>query len=313
MLDVQIEPESIRIGARFIVSFKRTLRIPDDGKAHKTPPNFGVLPVYRVEDYAERVPGRWREEGGAFIPMYQREALYIRFENEAPWQPHAAKITIGGINAVSGEPDAAAALRAGRQDYLVCPPQLWLDGINTGRGTIRQFVAMPLGLGYTVEASLTGGEEVGGIQITVFAPKQGIFPDEPPPTQTAAAPRPSALPRQRSAATAQMGLGAGGVIKEKILPDPHGPDTWDQNNFGRVSVHILNNAQFREITGTEPPPTSVDQQTYAEHKFPWFHLYGEITQGDVAPSERLAQAQTIAERDAEREAGEAGDERAPVS
>ena len=33
------------------------------------------------------------------------------------------------------------------KDYLVCPPQLWLDGIYTGRNTLRQFVAVPLGVG----------------------------------------------------------------------------------------------------------------------------------------------------------------------
>lgn len=40
--------------------------------------------------------------------------------------------------------------------------QPWLDGIATGTGTIRQFVAMPLGLGYTVEGQLTEEEQFGG-------------------------------------------------------------------------------------------------------------------------------------------------------
>ena len=37
------------------------------------------------------------------------------------------------------------------QNYCVLPKQPWLDGINYGDGYIRQFVAMPLGKGYTVE------------------------------------------------------------------------------------------------------------------------------------------------------------------
>ena len=37
------------------------------------------------------------------------------------------------------------------QNYVAIPKQKWLDGINCGDGTIRQFVAMPLGQGYTVE------------------------------------------------------------------------------------------------------------------------------------------------------------------
>jgi hypothetical protein len=301
MLDVQIGPESIRIGKHFAVSFKRTLRIPDDGKKHKPPPNFGVFPIYRVEDHSKRLPDGLQREGGAFIPMYQREALYLRFDNEAAWRPCAVKVAIGNINAISGEAHDNK-LRDSPQNYLVCPPQLWLDGINTGQRTIRQFLAMPLGLGYTVEGSLSGSEEVGGVQITVFAPKPGIFPDVPP--EKKAATRPTAFFHRQGSEAAQMGLGAGGVINQKVLPDLHGVETWDQSNFAQVNIHILNSAQFQLITGHEPPTTSVNEETYAEHKFPWFPLYGETLQGDVSPSQLLAEAKTVAERDAERDNNE---------
>jgi hypothetical protein len=48
-----------------------------------------------------RVPERWRETGGVFIPMYQREAMWIYFEG-ADWKPNAVKIGVGGVNAVRG-------------------------------------------------------------------------------------------------------------------------------------------------------------------------------------------------------------------
>jgi hypothetical protein len=48
-----------------------------------------------------------------------------------------------------------------KQDYMVCPSQEWLDGIKTGSGLIRQFVAMPLGFSYTVEGQISGKEEFG--------------------------------------------------------------------------------------------------------------------------------------------------------
>jgi hypothetical protein len=301
MLDVQIESESIRIDEQFAITFKRTLRIPDDGTAHKAPPNFGAFPIYRVADHAKSLPAQWQHDSGVFIPMYQREALYIRFENSAPWQPYAVKVAIGGINAVSGEPQSNK-LRAEPQDYLVCPPQLWLDGIYTQRGMVRQFLAMPLGLGYTVEGSISGSEKVGGLQITVFAPKPGIFPAEAPETKTAL--RPTLFGRPSRVETTEMGLAAGGEIKQKVLPDPHGLETWDQNNFAQVSVHILNSAQFHELTGLEPPPTIINEQTYAEQRFPWSPRYGEILQGDVSPSELLPGVPTVAELDAERKLNE---------
>ena len=77
--------------------------------------------------------------------------------------PFAVQIFVGGVNAVSGEPigeDEATMMRRlnlmekkkSIQDYVVTPKQLWLDGIATDKGRVRQFVAMPLGSGYSVEA-----------------------------------------------------------------------------------------------------------------------------------------------------------------
>jgi hypothetical protein len=88
------------------------------------------------------------------------------------------KIHVGGINAVSGEPsvpNAATALRrrnllkngASVQDYIVVPDQLWLDGIAVKPGQVRQFVAMRVGTGHSVEAQMTGEETTAGIQFEI--------------------------------------------------------------------------------------------------------------------------------------------------
>jgi Ubiquitin family len=92
--------------------------------------------------------------------------------------PYAIKVFIGGVNAVSGEPaveNAATRLRRRArlaqnqsvQDYLVVPEQRWIDGIATANGKVRQFVAMPMGSGYSVEAQVTGEEVTGGIQFEI--------------------------------------------------------------------------------------------------------------------------------------------------
>lgn len=295
MLDVTIEKQRIWIGQRFAVSFHRTLRIPDDGRTYPLPPGLGAFPLFKVEDYWDRVPPLWREQGRAFIPMYQREALWLGLD-AAPWKPNAVKIAVGRINAISGEP-YDDQLHADPQDYVVCPDQLWLDGINAGHDTIRQFVAMPLGLGYTVEAAVTGTEQLGGIQITVFEPKPGRFPDEPP-REPATSPVRFAALQPSKGAPQMMGLGAGGVMRQKIYPDPYGIEVWDQANRGCVVVHIVNSLHFREITGVDPPPTPIDAHTYTKYGLPWFDLYDEA-KGDVAPSERLAAVKTVAARDAE--------------
>lgn len=294
MLNVTIDKETITIGERFAVTFQRTLRIPDDGNTYPLPPGLGRFPVFRVADYLDLVPPLCRERGGAFIPMYQREALWLGF-HAAPWKPNAVKIAVGSVNAISGEPDDKA-LHADHQDYVVCPEQPWLDGVHTGQGLIRQFVAMPLGFGYTVEASMTGAEIFGGIQITVYEPKSGRFPEKPP-LKPDTGPIRTAMPKPGGSAS--MGLGAGGAMKQKIYPDPYGIEVWDQDNYGRIFIHIINSAEFFAITGLDPPPSPIDAKTYTEYGLPWFDLYDEA-KGDIPPSEKLARVKTISDRDIER-------------
>jgi hypothetical protein len=64
-------------------------------------------------------------------------------------------------------------------------------------------------------------------------------------------------------------------MEQKIYPDSYGIDSWDPQSFGRVYVHIVNSMMYRQITGSEPPPTPVTAQEYARHGFPWFDLYDQ--------------------------------------
>lgn len=96
-----------------------------------------------------------------------------------------------------------------------------------------------------------------------------------------------------------MGLAAGGKMKQKIYPDSYGVDTWDETNFGRVYVHIVNSMMYREITGKEPPPTPVTASSYTQYGFPWFELYDEH-KGDVAKSDILSQVKSVKKMDKEK-------------
>ena len=338
MLKVKVESGSTlrfldeRSNTGLGVVFQRTLRIPDDGKNYPLPPGLGTFPVRRVLDYKDRVPASWLKSSGVFIPMYQREAMWISFQSRH-WRPNAVKVAAGKINAVSGRPWSQAleapsvpersglrALFGGgpsepEQDYLTVPPQPWLDGFNSGKGVIRQFVAMPLGMGYTVEGQVTGKEEHGGIQLIVFEPKPGRFPEQPPPPPPSRAampgspfggpvyspaPMPSmAMPMAVPGAAPKaqsMGLGAGGKMEQKIYPDPHGLDTWNPEDYGRVFVHIVNSVMWREITGEAVPPSPVDARAYSNAGYPWFKVYDD-EKGDVAPSEVLSKVKSIAQMD----------------
>jgi hypothetical protein len=295
----------VALNDRFQIGFERTLRLPDHGGPYPLPPGLGPLPMRRVLEYDDKVPAGWRAGAGPediFLLLHDHEALFIVFVG-AEWKPSAVKVGVGGRNAVSGEP-WDEVLHDDPQDYLVCPPQPWLDGINAGEGTIRQFVAMPLGMGYTVEAQVTGEETFGGIQIIVYEPKPGNFPDQPPERDVAyrvsdgmvyaAAPA-----MARAVGGAEMGLAAGGKMKQKIYPDPHGIDTWDPENHGRIYVHIVNSLMYRELTGKEPPATPVTAKTYAQYGLPWFDLYDDKLE-DISAPDALKNVKSVKEKDQEK-------------
>lgn len=303
MLAVRVEGDRVHIGDHFFVSFMRTLRIPDDGKTYPLPPALGTLPIHRVEEYADRVPPEWRERGGVFIPLYQREALWLSLRGD-DWHPVAVRVAVGRVDALTGE-RWQPKLRAKPQNYLVAPLQPWLDGINSGAGTVRQFVAVPLGRGDTVEGQVTGEEVFGGLQLRVHEAKPGRFPEEdpnPPRWQTVGGMRP-----MMASPSPAMGLGAGGTLRQAIYPDPHGLQTWDPENYGDLVVHIVNSAAYQEITGQAPPPTPVDARTYTEHGYPWFDRYDEDL-GDISPSDTLAKVKSIRQLDDERGEPPQGDD-----
>lgn len=275
--------DQISVGKSVSVEFQRTLRIPDDGKTYPLPAGLGAFPIRRVSDYKDRVPESWQARNAFFIPMYQREALWLNFISEFH-HPVAVKVSLGNMNAVTGEP-WDRFISAERQDYLVCPPQRWLDGFKTGNGVVRQFVAMPLGQGYTVEHQLTGREHLGGIQIMVFQSKPGKFPESEIETDF---PLKSAFP----SAGMEMGIASGGKIAQKIYKDEYGSDTWDELNFGGMTIHIVNSFAFREITGENPPPSPITARTYAENGLPWFDLYDEKRK-DVRVHEKLYDIKSV--------------------
>ncbi|WP_405714619.1 hypothetical protein OG264_34780 [Streptomyces xanthophaeus] len=160
---VRVEGNALLLG-EVQVRFIRTLRLPESG-THALPPGLGEFPLRRVEDHADTVPPEWLAKGGVMLPVHLREAMWLSFAGTR--EPAALQVGVGKVCAVSGE-RWTGRLDRGPQNYLVLPRQPWLDGINSGSGTVRQFVAVPLGLGATVEGQITGEETTGGVQLQAF-------------------------------------------------------------------------------------------------------------------------------------------------
>ena len=311
-LQVRLDADAVRLGP-LTVRFHRTLRLPDDGRSYPLPPSLGTFPVCRVGDFADRVPEAWRSNGGVFLPMHQREAMWLSFHGTA-LDPVALKIAAGMRNALTGEAWDEDLAEDRDQDYIVAPGQPWLDGFNSGEGVIRQFVAMPLGMGYTAEGQLSGEETFGGIQLLAFPALPGrAAPPHPPervyqsftqsevdgpfPAPHGAAADHEILYSAAPALGAEMGLAAGGRMEQDIHPDPHGAHAWDTSRSARVFVHIVDAGLFAQITGRPAPPSPISAKTYTEHGLPWFEEYGDA--GDIAPSPDLAGLKSVAEKDAE--------------
>ncbi|MDX3733480.1 hypothetical protein PV748_42400, partial [Streptomyces caniscabiei] len=161
---VRIDGTTLHLPGGVRVRFIRTLRLPEQG-THQLPPGLGDFPIRRVEDYPHTTSAEMRARGGVMLPVYLREAMWLHFGGST--EPAALQVGVGKVCAVSGERWTGALARE-PQNYVVLPRQPWLDGINSGKGTVRQFVAVPLGLGATVEGQVTGEEVFGGVQLQSF-------------------------------------------------------------------------------------------------------------------------------------------------
>jgi hypothetical protein len=258
------------------IEFQRTLRIPDDNRAHDLPAGLGTFPLRHVEDHAARLPSEWARHGGVLLPMYQAEAMWISFGSRYGSYPFAVKVAAGKVNAVSGESWREGFNLEAEQDYVVLPEQSWLDGFCVNEGLIRQFVAMPLGQGYTAEEQVTGEAVHGGLQLVVYPMKRARY------DEIMAAPQRAVMMESVSYCasyeevhSASMGLAPGGLMQQQIFSDEFGPDAWETGISSRCFVHILNSESWRAATGSPPPTEPITAADYAEAGIPWFHYYDE--------------------------------------
>jgi hypothetical protein len=289
--------------ASFNVDFQRTLRIPDDEKDYPLPPGLGRFPVRHVDDFADNIAKSWMEHGGVMLPMYQSEALWLNFDSRyiaerQTGYPFAVKVAAGKINAVTGDP-WTNWLQRDPQDYMVSHRQPWLDGYCVEKGTIRQFVAMPLGSGYSAEEQITGDAQYGGVQIIVYPMKkeafERLFPkvkrivDESRMLKSS-----DSLFKLAVCGSPGMGLAAGGRMKQEIYEDPFDLDDWDMNHSSRCFVHIANSLVWRAITGKSPPTTPYTAKEYTNYGLPWFEYYSDNTAA-LNGSEELEKLKSVAE------------------
>jgi hypothetical protein len=279
--------------ARMRIVFQRTLRIPDNERDYPLPPGLGAFPLRHVDDCAERLPASWVKRGGVMLPMYQAEAMWLAFNGLG--YPFALKIAAGKINAVTGD-RWSLGLNRDPQDYAVVPEQPWLDGYAIEKGVVRQFVAMPLGRGYTAEEQITGTAEWGGLQIVAYPMKRARYEElqRERATWLKRMPMPAApMAADFLAEAPGMGLAAGGRMRQEIHKDPYALEDWDQRAGLRCFIAILNSEDWQAVTGEASPTKPVSAKDYARAGLPWFEHYSDAPA--LAGAEKLARLKSWAE------------------
>lgn len=288
---VQIVDDELVLGP-ITVSFQRTLRIPETG-LHPLPPGLGRFPLRRVADYRDTAPAEWLSRGGVMLPIYQREAMWLSFGAS---EPAALQVGVGKVCAVSGLPWFEHLVKD-PQNYVALPDQPWLDGINAGAGFIRQFVAVPLGSGATVEGQVTGEETHGGVQLrTVGLTEAALTQWRAEQTRDercgiGSAPDILACPMS----SADMGLGAGGRMRQEVYSDDRPLSDYDESGSRRVFVHLCSATQWTTITGEVLPASPVDRDAYVDAGLPWFDYYSADAE-DLAPSDILTKVQSVGKK-----------------
>ena len=298
----------IHADAKATIDFQRTLRVPDDDSNYRLPPGMGQFDLRHIEDYADKLPSESIKRGGVLMPMYQSEALWIDFSGR---YPIAVKIGTGKINAISGEswssgikhPRQVSEANFGKanqakQNYVVIPKQPWLDGYCSEEAVIRQFVAMPLGGGVTVEEQLNPGSEFGGMQIEAFPLRPEKWEamerqriaileaiererierekfDEDVCYDSCDGPVMPRYAPERPMCQLSMGIAKGGRIEQEIYEDKFDANDWDLSCSTRCWVHLCNSESWEQITGEKPPHKPFSAKEYIREGLPWFDYYSE--------------------------------------
>ena len=118
-------------------------------------------------------------------------------------------------------------------------------------GSIRQFVAMPLGTGYTAEEQLTGEAVHGGLQVGVHPMKRNAYLEYRSSSVFENTGVCYSPPADKS--SQEMGLAPGGLMKQELAADPHDFDVWEPHALTSTCGSLT---RWRGASSTSSTPSS---------------------------------------------------------
>lgn len=107
--------------------------------------------------------------------------------------------------------------------------------------------------------------------------------------------------------SADLGLGAGGKMRQEIYGDEYGIGTWARQPAETARIEMVDALAFKALTGIEVPAPAIDAETYTRFGFPWFDLLAPGLK-DIRASERLSGVRSVGDLE-----GLAADEPLPIS
>ena len=304
----------------FTVQLMKTIRVRNDGKTHGLPPSLGHFSFFM-------------HEGKRIVPIGNEEALWFSFAGNP--DVVAVKFLAGGINAITGEKETGEARTvlknngadAFGQNYMIIPDQPWLDGFKKQKGTVGQFIAVPLGKGRSVEEKLEK-TQTGSIQMIVIPVKKEILEQQAEAQRLRRAEieaqikdvvgimrnniekvleRDSALGDLEDKSetvhrfdkkscklgakpaknVTRMGLGAGGSIAQEIITSNHAIDDFDVAQAQYIELSLVDAKQWSQLTKLPAPPRVPTEKEYTDAGGLWFDYVSGQPTVDDDPASRL--------------------------
>ena len=275
-----VHPEAIA-GVRF----QRALRLPPDTPAYNSVRSDAFHVPRLIRDCPSASSFEWLLRGGQYlICLNSSESVTLEFATPHSY-PFAVKVSIGGIDALSGEPSHGALNRL-PQDYIPLPCQNWLDAWQGGTGEMHDFVAPSPGVPDSDGVPPPADDESDCIAVKFIPMTADAFRRHCANLDANAGRQVYGMPdfAERFLDTHML---RGRMMYElkkgdtwdagMVYPDPFEYDDWDTENGETIEVTMVRPSVWTVLTDTPPEGPVFERRIYEEAGVPWFSAYGEDT------------------------------------
>jgi hypothetical protein len=230
-MGIELDRDQLRVDGALSLSVQRAprLRRAIEGQG---PSSLGLLPLHRVAEHPA-LPARVRRRGGFFTPLGREESFWIGIDAV---RPYAVRVGLGRLDALTGRA-WRRALDARLPNYVVAPPPRSIFGIRLRDGSVRQFEFDETPLRLVVVPSQTAARESS----------------------------PSSVPFDRQHKPRSASLCTGGQATGQPRS---GRVDWDDAGSRRVTISLVDPAEYRVATGRTLPPPPPSNERYVPRPLP---------------------------------------------